>query len=135
MGDLNGDVMAISTFGEFVFAGGDFTTASGAPASHLARYYAGYWRQVHSGVDGTVFALTRKFVCMCGTRVCVFLFFCLCVCGIYAGLAFVCICVCVCVVYMWDLRVCVCVCVVYMWDLRVCVCVCVWYICRTSVCV
>ncbi len=60
MGDLNGDVMAIATFGEYVFAGGDFTTASGVRAHRIARYYAGYWQQVDGGVDGTVFALMRK---------------------------------------------------------------------------
>ena len=59
MGDINGNVMAVATFGEFVFAGGDFTIASGVRMDHIARYYAGYWQPVDGGVDGTVFSLTR----------------------------------------------------------------------------
>uniref|UniRef100_A0A7S1DRV5 Uncharacterized protein n=1 Tax=Hemiselmis andersenii TaxID=464988 RepID=A0A7S1DRV5_HEMAN len=60
MGQLDGDVQALSTFGEYVFAGGDFVTSSGGAneVSHIARFYAGFWQQLGTGVDGTVYVIT-----------------------------------------------------------------------------
>ena len=46
VGLLNGDVHALAVFGEYVFAGGDFTLAGTAPCRHLARFYSGDWIQV-----------------------------------------------------------------------------------------
>lgn len=65
MGFLDGNVQALSTFGEVVYAGGDFTTTDGgARISRIARYYGGQWQQVGDGVDGTVFVITPIQECL-----------------------------------------------------------------------
>lgn len=65
MGFLDGNVQALSTFGEFVYAGGDFTTTDGGvKVAHIARYYGGQWQQVGAGVDGTVFVITPIQECL-----------------------------------------------------------------------
>ncbi len=51
-------VRALSLLDDDLYAGGDFQTAGGAPASFIARWDGSAWSDVGGGVDGSVHALT-----------------------------------------------------------------------------
>ena len=57
----NNDVRALAVFdegtGPALFAGGDFTSAGGAPAGHLARWDGAGWSTLGAGLDDSVVAL------------------------------------------------------------------------------
>src|SRR5258706_249548 len=44
--------------GPALYAGGNFTTAGGAPANYIARWSGSSWSQLGSGMNGYVNALT-----------------------------------------------------------------------------
>ncbi len=58
-GGTNARVHALVSTGTRLYVGGEFTTAGGIPAAHIA-WYDGSWQQPDAGVDGTVFALTTS---------------------------------------------------------------------------
>jgi trimeric autotransporter adhesin len=47
-----GHVLAVATYGGELYAGGSFTTSSGAPASYVSRWDGSGWHQLGSGVSG-----------------------------------------------------------------------------------
>ncbi len=55
---VNGTVMALAMDGSgILYAGGDFTTAGGGEANHVARWDGSIWSPLGSGMDGDVYAL------------------------------------------------------------------------------
>ncbi len=57
---MNNDVEALTVFddgaGPGLYAGGGFTTAGGAPASHIAKWDGTTWATLGSGMNGIVYA-------------------------------------------------------------------------------
>ena len=49
--------MALAVYNGDLIAGGDFTSAGGASAAHIARWNGSSWQAVGSGIGGSVFAL------------------------------------------------------------------------------
>jgi hypothetical protein len=55
---VDGPVLALSSFGGELIAGGTFTTAGGNPATNIAAWNGTSWRALGSGLDGAVRGLT-----------------------------------------------------------------------------
>ena len=53
----NGAVVALTANGTDIYAGGNFTTAGGAPANRIAKWDGSAWSPLGSGMDGQVNAL------------------------------------------------------------------------------
>jgi len=54
---LNNSVLALTTFGTDLIAGGLFTLANGMPASHIAKWNGTTWSPLGAGLNGEVYAL------------------------------------------------------------------------------
>lgn len=54
---MNGQVTALATQGNSLYAGGWFTTADGNSANHIARWDGSAWHPLGRGVNGNVYAL------------------------------------------------------------------------------
>jgi len=64
IGELNGDVSAITTIGIYIYVAGDFTTADGNTVNHIARYQHGRWHALAGGVDAPVRTLLSVGTCL-----------------------------------------------------------------------
>ena len=54
---MDGPVYTLAVSGTTLYAGGDFTSAGGVPANHIAAWDGNNWHSLGSGTDGAVFAL------------------------------------------------------------------------------
>ncbi len=57
MGGYNPYVYVAGGVGQHLYAGGDFTTAGGRTANHIAKWNGSSWSALGSGVNDTVYAL------------------------------------------------------------------------------
>jgi len=64
LGELEGEVRAISAVGEYVFVGGSFKTIDGKPMNNVAVLYSGQWSSLNGGLNGPVHALQDVASCM-----------------------------------------------------------------------
>jgi hypothetical protein len=54
---MNSFVMALTVYNGVLIAGGDFTTAGGASAQHIASWNGSGWAPLGDGLDAWVYAL------------------------------------------------------------------------------
>jgi trimeric autotransporter adhesin len=54
---LNADVRALAASGPNTYVGGEFTTADGSPANHIAKWDGTNWSGLGPGVNGAVYAV------------------------------------------------------------------------------
>ena len=52
LGDERATSPALAVSGTNLYAGGDFTTAGGVPANHIAKWNGSAWSALGSGIDG-----------------------------------------------------------------------------------
>jgi len=64
LGELEGEVRAISAVGEYIFVGGSFKTIDGKPMNNVAVLYSGQWSSLNGGLNGPVHALQDVASCM-----------------------------------------------------------------------
>lgn len=51
---VQGEVLALAVVGQYLYAGGSFSTAGGRAAANIARFFSGRWEALSGGVDGNV---------------------------------------------------------------------------------